>query len=128
MSSTGLPSQRQIRFGEVIRSIISETLIRGSFFNSDIDISTTIVSFVKMSKDLKMASIYFTPLGGKNKENILKFLNDNKFVFQKNISRAKLKSKFTPKITFYLDNSFEEVERIENLLNKKKVLKDIRNE
>ena len=93
MNLKSTPSQRQIRFGEVIRSIISESLIREDFYNTEIDMLTITVSFVKMSKDLRVASIYFMPLGGKNKDQILQFLNNNKYVFQKSISRAKLRSK-----------------------------------
>ena len=128
MNFKSIPSQRQMRFGEVIRSIISESFIRGDFFNSEIDLSTITVSFVKMSKDLKIASVYVTPLGGKNKDQMLHFLNVNKHIFQKYISLAKLRSKFTPKINFYIDDSFDEAEKIKNLLLDKKVLQDINNE
>ena len=121
-------SQRQMRFGEVIRSIIGQSLIRGDFFNTEIDISTITVSFVKMSKDLRIASVYIMPLGGKNKYEILQTLNENKYFFQKSVSKAKLKSKFTPKIKFYIDDSFDEAEKIENLLLNKKVLRDLNNE
>ena len=122
------PSQRQIRFGEVIRSIICESLIKEDFFNTKIDISTITVSFVKMSKDLRIASVYIMPLGGKSKDQILQSLNDNKYIFQKFISQAKLRSKFTPKINFYIDDSFDEAEKIENLLLDQKVLRDLNNE
>ena len=121
------PSQRQIRFGEVIRSIICESLIKEDFFNTKIDISTITVSFVKMSKDLRIASVYIMPLGGKSKDQILQSLNDNKYIFQKFISQAKLRSKFTPKINFYIDDSFDEAEKIENLLLDQKVLRDLNN-
>ena len=128
MNLKSISSQRQIRFGEVIRSIISESLVRRDFFSTEIDMSIITVSFVKMSKDLRVASVYFMPLGGKNKDQILKFLNNNKYVFQKSISKAKLRSKFTPKINFYIDNSFDEAEKIENLLLDQKVLRDLDNE
>ena len=127
MNSYNLPSQRQIRFGEVIRSIISETLLRDIVLSEKTDIRTITVSFVKMSKDLRIASVYIMPLGGEDKNKILDFLNENKFFFQKAISTAKLKSKFTPKINFFLDDSFEEAERIERLLLNKKVLRDLNN-
>ena len=127
MNLKSISSQRQMRFGEVIRSIISEFLIRGDFFDTEIDMSTITVSFVKMSKDLRVASVYFMPLSGKNKDQILQFLNNNKYVFQKSISRAKLRSKFTPKINFYIDDSFDEAEKIENLLLDQKVLRDLDN-
>ena len=127
MNLKSISSQRQIRFGEVIRSIIGEALLREDFFNRKIDVSNITVSFVKMSKDLRAASIYIMPLGGENKNQIIDLLNENKFFFQKAISAAKLKSKFTPKINFFLDDSFEEAERIEKLLLNKKVLRDLNN-
>ena len=120
-----MPSQRQIRFGEVIRSIISESFVREDFYDSNINMSTITVSFVKMSKDLRVASVYVTFLGGKNKDEMLKSLNNHKYIFQHSISQAKLKSKFTPKINFYIDNSFDEAENIENLLLDKRVLRDL---
>ena len=128
MNLKSIPSQRQMRFGEVIRSIISEFLIRGDFFDTEIDISTITVSFVKMSKDLKIASVYVMPLGGKNKDQMLLYLYVNKHIFQKFISQNKLRTKFTPKINFYIDDSFDEAERIENLLLDQKVLRDLDNE
>ena len=125
MNLSKMPSQRQIRFGEVIRSIISESFVREDFYDSNIDMSTITVSFVKMSKDLRVASVYVTFLGGKNKDKMLKSLNNHKYIFQQSISQAKLKSKFTPKINFYIDNSFDEAENIENLLLDKRVLRDL---
>ena len=68
------------------------------------------------------------PLGGENKKEILQNLNDNKFLFQKYLSRAKIQSKFTPKLSFFLDDTFDEAEKIEKLLQNKKVLRDINNE
>jgi len=127
MNSNNLPSQRQIRFGEVIRGIISEVLLKDFVLNRENDLGIITVSFVKMSKDLRTASIYIMPLGGENKNQIIDLLNENKFFFQKAISVAKLKSKFTPKINFFLDDSFEEAERIEKLLLNKKVLRDLNN-
>ena len=128
MNSNDLPSQRQNRFGEVIRNIISEALSKNFVLEGENDLSIITVSFVKMSKDLRIASIYIMPLGGKNKNQFLDLLNENKFLFQKAIFAAKLKSKFTPKINFFIDDSFEEAERIEKLLLDKKVLRDLNNE
>ena len=121
-------SQRQIRFGELIRSLISNCLLRGDFYNTNISITSITVSFVRMSKDLKIANVYFMPLGGTSKEDILEILNTNKYVFQKFISAAKLQSKFTPKIIFYIDDTFDEAEKIANLLLDEKVSRDLGNE
>ena len=128
MISDNLPTQRQMRFGELIRSIISKEIIKGDLYNADFNLSTITVSFVKMSKDLKIASVYIVPIGGKDKEKILKYLNGNKNFFQRSISKAKIKSKFTPKINFYLDNSFEEAEKVKKLLLDEKVIRDLKNE
>ena len=123
-----METQRQIRFGELIRSIISDCLLKEDFYDESINLTTITVSFVRMSKDLKIANIYFMPLGGKNKDNIINNLNEKKYIFQKFISRAKLQSKFTPKLLFFLDDTFDEAEKIEKLLLDKKVLRDTQNE
>ena len=125
MNLKSISSQRQIRFGEVIRSIISDSFIRKDFFDTYVDLSKITVSFVRMSKDLRIASVYIMPLGGKNKNEMLQSLNNNKYIFQKSISQARLKSKYTPKINFYIDDSFDEAEKIEKLLLDQKVLKDL---
>ena len=80
MNLSKMPSQRQMRFGEVIRSIISESFAREDFYDSNIEMSTITVSFVKMSKDLRVASVYVTFLGGKNKDEMLKSLNNHKYL------------------------------------------------
>ncbi len=121
-----MDTQRQIRFGELIRSIISDCLLKEDFYNEDINSSSITVSFVKMSKDLKIANVYFMPLGGLNKEIVLQNLKDKKYIFQKFLSQAKLQSKFTPRLFFYLDDTFDEAQKIEKLLLNKKVLRDIK--
>ena len=120
-----MSSQRQMRFSELIRSLISECILVEDFYNLDISIKSITVSFVKMSKDLRMANVYIMPLGGKDKANIINSLNDNKYIFQKFLSKAKLNSKFTPKIQFFLDDTFDEAEKIEKLLSNEKVKRDL---
>tara|TARA_B100000965_G_scaffold113166_2_gene93353 strand:+ start:1229 stop:1534 length:306 start_codon:yes stop_codon:yes gene_type:complete len=95
------------------------------FYNPKFKITSITISYVKMSKDLRIASIYLMPLGGINKKNIIEYLNSQKHIFQKFISRAKLNAKFTPKIKFYLDDSFDEAEKIEKLLLNKNVARDL---
>ena len=128
MAFEQMSSQRQIRFGEVIRSFISECLLRADFYDQEISMTSITVSFVKMSKDLRVANIYFMPLGGNYKDKLLDILNKQKYVFQKYISSAKLQSKFTPKINFYIDDTFDEAEKISKLLMNKKVSRDLENE
>ena len=121
-----MSSQRQIRYGEIIRSLIYECILKEDFYDAEISMTSVTVSFVKMSKDLRIANIYFMPLGGQFKNKLLETLNNNKYIFQKYIANAKLQSKFTPKIKFYIDDSFDEAEKISKLLLDKKVLRDLK--
>ncbi len=121
-----MDTQRQTRFGELIRSLLSDCLLKEDFFDDNINSSSITISFVRMSKDLKIANVYFMPLGGKDKIQILEVLKDRKYIFQKFLSKAKINSKFTPKLSFYLDDTFDEAEKIENLLLNKNVLRDIK--
>ena len=121
-----MDSQRQIRYGELIRSLLSDCLLKEDFYDENINTSSITISFVKMSKDLKVANVYFMPLGGKDKSKALEALKDRKYIFQKFLSKAKIHSKFTPKLSFFIDDTFDEAEKIENLLLNKNVLRDIK--
>ena len=123
--SDNLSSQRQLRFSELIRSLISECLLVEDFYNFSFETTSITISYVRMSKDLRIANIYLMPLGGKNKNKIIEEINTQKYIFQKFLSKARLNSKFTPKINFYLDDSFDEAEKIEKLLLKKDVSRDL---
>jgi len=118
-------SQRQLRFSELIRSLLSECLLVEDFYNLSFEITSITISYVKMSKDLRIANVYLMPLGGQNKNEIVYELNNQKYIFQKFLSKAKLNAKFTPKINFYLDDSFDEAEKIEKLLLNKDVSRDL---
>ena len=83
MNSNNLPSKRQMRFGEVIRAIVSDALAKDNALSGQTEISSVTVSFVKMSKDLKIASVYIMPLGGYDKNQVLELLNKNKYIFSK---------------------------------------------
>ncbi len=123
-----MESQRQIRFGELIRSIVSDCLLKEDFYNENINPTSITVSFVRMSKDLKIANVYFMPLGGKNQLSTLENLKEKRFIFQKFLSKAKIHSKFTPKLVFFLDDTFDEAEKIEKLLLNKNVKRDTQND
>ena len=100
-------------------------MLKEDFYDDNINSTSITVSLVRMSKDLKIANIYFMPLGGKNKFNILNNLNEKKYIFQKFLSNAKIHSKFTPKLIFFIDDTFDEAEKIEKLLLDKNVRRDI---
>ena len=126
MNSNNGPSQRQIRFSEVIREIISDTINKNNFFNEEIELGSITVSFVNVSRDLRIASVYIMPLGGYNKEKILDLINKNIHIFQKAILKEKLHAKYIPKLRFYLDDSFDEAQKIKKLLSNKKVIRDLK--
>jgi len=123
--SNQMSSQRQMRFSELIRSLISECLLIEDFYNLKLKTTSITISYVKMSKDLRIANVYLMPLGGENKKNIIKDLNEKKYIFQKFLSKSRLNSKFTPKINFFLDDTFDEAEKIKKLLLKKNVVRDL---
>ena len=123
--SDNLSSQRQLRFSELIRSLISECLLVEDFYNLSFETTSITISYVKMSKDLRIANVYLMPLGGENKNKIIEEINNQKYIFQKFLSKARLNSKSTPKINFYLDDSFDEAEKIEKLLLNKDVQRDL---
>ncbi len=120
-----MSSQRQIRFSELIRSSISECLLLEDFYDLEFKTTSITVSYVRMSKDLRLANVYIMPLAGESKTKIIDKLNNNKYIFQKFLSKAKINSKFTPKINFFLDDTFDEAEKIEKLLLDNNVKRDL---
>ncbi|MCD8571250.1 MAG: 30S ribosome-binding factor RbfA [Alphaproteobacteria bacterium] len=110
------PSQRQLRVGEQLKHILSETMARGHFQNPLLlDAGKVTVTEVRASPDLRNATAYVLPLGGVDTSEILEALNGEAHIFQKEIGR-KANLKFTPRIYFKADDVFGEAHRIEDLL------------
>lgn len=110
------PSQRQLRVAEQIRHIIGATMLRGHFKDPVLmDAGKVTVTEVRVSPDLKHATAYVVALGGEDMTNILPALNDSAAVFQKDIGRQ-AELKFTPKVSFRMDDSFDNAQRLENIL------------
>lgn len=111
------PSQRQLRVGEQLRHIIAEVMQRGHFYDEALinGASNVTVTEVRPSPDLKQATAYVIPLGGKDIETILPALNEAAPVFQKEINKQS-SMKFTPRIRFKMDNSFDNAQKLENIL------------
>ena len=111
------PSQRQLRVGEQLRHIIAETLLRGHFHDPVLlDAGKITVTEVKVAPDLKNATVFVLSLGGEDMEHILPALNDAANYFQGEINR-KTELKFTPKLKFKIDDSFEKAQRLDSILN-----------
>lgn len=111
------PTQRQLRVGEQLRHIIAETLLRGHFHDPVLmDAGKITVTEVKVAPDLKNATVFVLSLGGEDMDHILPALNDAANYFQSEINR-KTELKFTPKLKFKIDDSFEKAQRLDSILN-----------
>lgn len=110
--------QRQLRVGEEIRHVISGTLQHGGF-DDPVLMNSSLVTCtqVKISPDLKNATVFVMPLGGAHVEEIVEALNLQAYYFQKEIARN-MKMKFTPRLTFKGDETFGEAEKIDRILRK----------
>ena len=118
------PSQRQLRVGELIRHVLAEMLTRGEIHDEVLTTHVVTVPEVRMSPDLKLATIYVVPLGGKDVEPVLGALDRHKRFIRGEIAHA-VNLKFAPDIRFMKDESFDEASRIDQLLDSPKVRRDI---
>lgn len=118
------PSQRQLRVGEEIRSALAMIFAHGETHNPVLDGSSITVSQVRISPDLKNATAYVMPLAGSNKELVMKELIDNASRLRGMVTR-KIILRTSPRISFKLDTSFEEANRINLLLQSERVKADV---
>ena len=119
-------SQRQLRVGEVVRHAVAEILSQGNVHDPDLEGHIITVPEVRMSPDLKLATVYVMPLGGKDVEAVIEALDRNKRYLRGEIARH-VNLKFAPDIRFRIDERFDEAERIEKLLRTPQVQRDLSN-
>ena len=117
-------NQRQLRVGEEIRHALSDILMRGELHDPELDTVPITVSEVRISPDLKNATVFVMPLGGSNKETVLAALNRAAQELRKHVT-GRMLLRFSPKLSFRLDYSFEEANRIENLMRDPVVQRDV---
>jgi len=118
------PSQRGLRVGEIIRHALSEMLTRGDVRDEVLQSHIVSISEVRLSPDLKLATCYVLPLGGKDTDAVIEALNQHKKFIRGAISHQ-INLKFAPELRFHADNTFAEAERIERLLHSPQVRQDI---
>lgn len=118
------PSQRQLRVGELIRRTLSDVLARGDVHDPDLNRMSITVGEVRTSPDLKIATAYVLPLGGKGQEDVLKLLARNKSELRRAIGK-KTGLKFTPDLRFQLDQTFDQMDETRRMLNQDHVRQDI---
>ena len=121
------PSQRALRVGELIRHALSEMLTRGDVHDPVLEGHLVTVPEVRMSPDLRLATIYVMPLGGRNIQEVIAALERNKRFLRGEIAHH-VNLKFAPEIRFRADERFDEAERIEKLLRTPAVQRDLKRE
>ena len=100
---------------------------RGDVHDPVIEGHLITVPEVRMSPDLRLATIYVMPLGGRDEQAVLDALDRNKRYMRGEIAR-RVNLKFAPEIRFRIDERFDEAERIDKLLRKPEVQRDLAGE
>jgi ribosome-binding factor A len=118
------PSQRQLRVGELVRHAIADVLARGEAPDEVLSSHPITVPEVRMSPDLRLATVYVMPLGGRDQQAVLAALERNKkFLRGEVVHRVSMK--FAPDLRFRIDERFDEAERIDKLLRSPEVARDL---
>src|SRR5262245_27792609 len=118
------PSQRALRAGELIRHALAEIFSRGDVHDPVIETHLITVPEVRMSPDLRQATVYVMPLGGRDEKAVLEALNRNKKYLRGEIAH-RVSMKFAPDIHFRIDERFAEADRIDKLLRSPEVKRDL---
>jgi ribosome-binding factor A len=119
------PSQRQLRVGELIRRTLSEVLSRGEVHDPDLNRHSITVGEVRASPDLKVATAYVLPLGGRGAEEALAALNRNRSELRRIVGRA-CGLKFAPDLRFALDETFDRMDAARRMFSDERVQRDLR--
>ncbi len=117
-------SVRLLKVGEQVRHVLSELLTRQEVHDEVLTAHAVSVTEVRMSPDLRHASVYVKPLLGADEEAVMKALRTNTAFFQREVAQ-RLKLRFAAKIRFLPDESFDEAGRIEALLSDPRVKRDL---
>ena len=118
---------RLLKVGERVRHVLSEILMRGQVHDEMISTHNVSVTEVRMSSDMRIAKVFVKPLLGEDEEAVLTALQQNTAYFQREVASA-LKLKYAAKLRFLADESFDEANRIEQLLNDPLVVRDLKDE
>jgi ribosome-binding factor A len=117
-------SVRVLKVGERVRHILSELLARQEVHDEVVSAANISVTEVRMTPDLRNATAYVKPLLGADEEAVVTALRQNTAFLQREVAK-RLGLKFAPKLKFRGDESFDEADRIERLLNNPKVARDL---
>ncbi len=118
------PGQRGLRVGELIRHALAESLQRGDIHDPAFEGVIITVPEVRMSPDLKNATVFIVPLGGKDGDAIIKAFDRNS-KYLRGVIAKKVNLRYAPTLRFRLDESFDEGARIDALLRRPEVRRDL---
>ena len=119
------PSQRMLRVGEQVRHALSETLQRGEIVDPLVENAVVSVSEVRMSPDLKIATAFVSPLGVPDAEAVVEALNKHAKFVRGRVSGALRQMKYMPEFRFRLDTSYDNFQKINELLHSPEVARDL---
>lgn len=118
------PSQRQLRVGETVRRSLSEILARGEHHEPDLENVPVTVSEVRISPDMRQATAYVMPLGGRDAEKVLAALTRARGELRRLVGRQ-LTMKYTPELRFELDPTFDRMDETRRMLSDDRVRRDL---
>ncbi|KGB54349.1 Ribosome-binding factor A [Sphingopyxis sp. LC81] len=118
------PSVRVLRVGEQVRHLLSEILARGDVHDDVLATHPVSITEVRMSPDLRHATVFVKSLLGKDEEAVLKALRTNTAYLQREVA-SRVRMKYAAKLKFLSDESFDEASHIEKLLRDPKVARDL---
>ena len=124
-SSSAGPSQRQLRVGEQVRHALSDIVQRGEIRDDVLESTVLSISEVRMSPDLKIATVFVSPLGAADDDAVIKALAKNAKFVRGRVSSALRQMKYMPEFRFRLDTSFDNMARIDQLLRSPEVARDL---
>lgn len=117
-------SVRTLRVGEQVRHVLSEILQRGDVHDSTLTKHVISITEVRMSPDLRHATVFVKPLLGKDEQAVLKALRTNTAYLQREVAH-RVQNKYAAKLKFLADESFDEGSHINALLRKPEVARDL---
>src|SRR3954471_7284535 len=120
-------SVRLLRVGEQVRHALSEVLMRGDVHDDTLASHLVSITEVRMSPDLRHATVFVKPLLGKDEEAVLKALRTNTAYLQSEVAH-RIKMKYAAKLKFLADESFDEGTHIDRILRSQKVAQDLGDE
>ena len=118
------PSQRQLRVGELLRRRLSEVLARGEIHDPELNALSITVGEVRATPDLRLATAWVLPLGGRDADMALEVLRRNKAELRRAVSRG-LNLKYAPDLRFVLDETFDKMDETRRLLSDETVRRDV---